>query len=106
MNFKEVLKEKNKQIIETRAIIETNKILVRDCSAALAGLKGAIREANRKGDGKTVSSLSRQQNLRRHFVRNVTEIQKDNRQILRETYMLRSAIIAEWVKEEEEKQEA
>lgn len=101
MNYKETLKNLNQKIAETRGAIAANRILVRDSSAALGGLKTAIRAANRKGDGATVSRLSKEQNLRRSLVRGVTEnIQPNNRKVLRELYFTRAGAIDAWVKAE------
>lgn len=101
MNYKETLKNLNQKIAETRGAIAANKLLIRDSSAALGGLKTAIRQANRKGEGDVVSKLSKEQNLRRALVRGVTEnIQPTNRQTLRELYFTRAGAIDAWVKAE------
>ena len=101
MDYKETLKKLNKEIAETRDAIAINRLSLRDYSASLASLKTAIRLANRKGDGKTVSRLSKEQNLRRALVRSISEdIQPNNRTVLRELYFARAGAIDAWVKAE------
>lgn len=101
MDFKAVLKKKNEDIAATRGAIAVNRLLLKDSAAVLGALKVKIREANRNGKGHLVSALTKEQNLRRTLVTDVTKINEDNRQILRETYILRRALIAEWVASEE-----
>lgn len=100
MNYKEVIKNKNKDIATTRTAIITNKVMLRDSSVALGSLKSAIREANRKGDGAVVSRLTKELNVRRSLVSAVEKVQTNNRQILRELYILRKGLIADWVEKE------
>ena len=101
MNFKEILKKKNEEIAMTRGAIAVNKLLMKDLAAVLAAIKPKIRDANRSGLGSQVSILTREQNLRRSLVTETTAIQSNNRQILRELYILRKGLIAEWVASEE-----
>lgn len=100
MNYKEVLKGKNRDIQNTRQAIVTNKLIVKDCSSILSSLKDAIRNANKNGGGALVGTLTRELNTRRSLVRQISAAQVHNRQILRENYLLRRAIIDEWVAKE------
>lgn len=101
MDYKAVLKQKNQDIADIRTSMSLNKIVIKDSAAILSAVKPQIREANRKGDGKLVSSLTKEQNLRRCLVTTMTAVNEENRQTLRETYTLRRALIAEWVAAEE-----
>jgi hypothetical protein len=101
MDYKAVLKQKNESIAELRSAIALNKILSKDSAAILSALKPQIREANRNGGGKMVSTLTKEQNLRRSLVTTITEVNEIDRQTLRETYTLRRALITEWVASEE-----
>ena len=100
MNYKQVLKEKNQGIRDIRQAIVTNKIIVRDSSEILAALKAKIRDANKAGGGALVGTLTKELNVRRSLVRQVTDVQVTNRTLLREAYLLRKAIIEEWVAKE------
>lgn len=100
MNYKEVLKGKNREIQSTRQAIVTNKLMVKDCATMLGSLKAAIRNANKNGGGAIVGNLTRELNLRRSLVSQITDAQVHNRQLLRESYLLRRAIIDEWVAKE------
>lgn len=100
MDYKQVLKGKTQEIANIRQAIATNRVILKGLPEILAGLKSAIRKANKDGDGATVSRLTKDLNLRRSLVRQIHDAQVQNRQLLRETYVLRGALIAEWVAKE------
>lgn len=100
-NFKAEIQAESAVIKGAKAAITANRILLRDYSAAIGGIKAAVRQANRDGKGSVVSKLTRELNLRRAIVRNAHDAQVENRRVLRNGYIVRKALIAEWVAAEE-----
>lgn len=105
MNYREVLKGKNREITEIRRAIATNKLIIKDNAQMLGSLKAFARKANRDGNFADVRRAMKEIVVRRSLVSQVEKAQVHNRQLLRETYLLRSALIQEWIFDEEEKKE-
>lgn len=101
INFKAEIKLQSSLIKQASTAVFANRILLRDYSAGIAALKAAIRQANRDGNGKSVSVLTKELNIRRAVVNSAHQAQIDNRRILRNAYIVRKQLIADWVASEE-----
>ncbi len=100
IDYKVEIREESDTIKAVRVAIFSNRILLRDYSAAIGALKAAIRKANREGAGSVVSALTKELNVRRGLVRSAHEVQIENRRDLRNAYIVRSTLIKDWVESE------